>query len=96
MEVRNSFEERHAYSVRVEFLRPKERSYDRLSRDMYKNGFRHMFKDRNGEWVQLPRGSFVISTADSPEIVKKRAMRLATALDSSALVKLAPIINWAA
>jgi len=88
--------EQRAYSVRVELLRPKETSYERLARDMYKSGFRHLFKNDKGDWVQLPRGSFVISTADSAETVRKRAMQLATALDPAALVKLSPIINWAA
>jgi hypothetical protein len=68
----------------------------RLEREMYKKGFRHVLKGGGGEWVTLPKGSFVISTADSPDLVKRTATNLAIALDETALVKLAPVIRWAA
>jgi hypothetical protein len=88
--------EMNSYSVRVELLRPHQTSYTRLAREMYKKGFRHVLKDRAGEWVRLPKGSFLISTADSADAVKRTATNLAIALDETALIKLTPVMNWAA
>jgi hypothetical protein len=88
--------EMKSYSVRVELLRPHATSYTRLEREMYKKGFRHLLKVGAGEWVQLPKGSFMISTADSADAVRRTATNLAIALDETALIKLAPIIRWAA
>jgi hypothetical protein len=85
-----------AYSVRVELLRPQKTGYTRLASAMYKNGFRHLIKGRAGEWIRLPRGSFFITTAEHSDLVKRTAMSLAVAIDETALVKLAPVVNWAA
>jgi Endoribonuclease GhoS len=88
--------EMKAYSVRVELLRPRETSYTRLAREMYKKGFKHVLKGGGGEWTQLPKGSFVISTAESVDMIKRTATNIAVALDETALIKLAPVIRWAA
>jgi hypothetical protein len=85
-----------AYSVRVELLRPRTTSYARLAREMYKKGFKHVLKGGGGEWTQLPKGSFVISTTEAVDLVKMRATDIAIALDETALIKLAPMIRWAA
>jgi hypothetical protein len=88
--------ETRAYTVRVEFLRPGETSYARLAREMYKKGFKQMLKGPSGEWVRLPRGSFVIATADPPDLVKHTVTNLAVAFDQTALVKLNSVVRWAA
>jgi hypothetical protein len=85
-----------AYSVKVEFLRPGETSYTRLARDMYKKGFKTVLKGPGGEWIRLPKGSFVINTVDPEDIVKHTAIRLAIALDETALVQLNSVVDWAA
>jgi hypothetical protein len=85
-----------AYSVRVEFLRPGETSYARLAREMYKKGFKQLLKGPGGDWVRLPKGSFVISTTDPPDLVKHTVTNLAIGYDETALVKLNSVIRWAA